>query len=85
MSQTPSTPRGPGQSPRRSVNIVAFIATGVVLGAIGGGIIDMFGPAAPTYNNASSLAFLAAVGALIGGLLGGVVGSALDVIAERRH
>lgn len=85
MSQTPSAPRGTGRSPRRSVNIVAFIATGVVLGAIAGGVIDMFGPAAPTFNNSSSLAFLAAVGALIGGLLGGVVGSVLDVLAQRRH
>ncbi|WP_168583172.1 hypothetical protein [Gephyromycinifex aptenodytis] len=85
MSPTRVTPDEPRPAPRRSVNIVAFICTGVVLGVIGGGIVDLLGPAAPTYNNASSLAFLAAVGALIGALAGGLLGSALDVMAERRR
>ena len=72
----------------RSVNWVAFIGTGVVLGFVLGGLVHLFGGPARvggmTYGFRTSLLFLGAFGAMLGALLGGLAGVAADAVLQRR-
>lgn len=69
---------------RRSVNYVAFLVTGAVLGFIVGVLVELLGPtgglagAAAPYTRSSTLAYLGVSGALAGTLIAGVVALLLD-------
>lgn len=72
----------------RSVNWVAFIGTGVVLGFVFGGLVHLFGSPAQVggmaYGFRTSLLFFGAFGAMLGGLLGALAGVAADAALQRR-
>ena len=87
---TPATPSAGRVRPHvvRSVNWVAFIGTGVVLGFVAGGLVHLLGPAAQvggmTYGFRTSLLFFATFGMLLGALLGALAGVVADSILLRR-
>ncbi|WP_040634468.1 hypothetical protein [Mobilicoccus pelagius] len=84
-------PAHAARMPRRhvvSVDWVAFIGTGVVLGFVLGGLAHLFGPAAQVggmaYGFRTSLLFLATFGAMIGAMLGALTGVIADAALQRR-
>lgn len=58
---------------RRRPDMVRFIATGAVIGAILGGIVAYLGPDAPNSSLLQELIIVSLLGALILGFLGAVV------------
>lgn len=65
--QSPSTRR----PVRRRPNIVAFFATGVLLGILIGGFIGLRSDTG-NYSQGSAIALLAVIGAMVGALIAGI-------------
>jgi hypothetical protein len=70
----------------RYPNFVAFIGTGVVIGAVVGGLIStMSDNAATTFSESSALGYMIVVFALVGAFLGALAGVIADILITRRE
>ena len=63
---------------RRSPNVVAFLATGGVVGLVAGCLLSVLGSSDPIYGPLATLGFLGVGGAALGVLVGGLVAVLLD-------
>lgn len=68
--------------PRREPRVLAFVATGAVLGSLLGSLIHVVNSDNGQYSARTALGYLAVFGLLIGALLGAVAAAA---VAGRRR
>lgn len=70
----------------RYPNFVAFIATGVALGAIAGGLISTLSDAdATTFTEGSALGYMVVTFAFLGAILGALTAVVADLLITRRE
>ncbi len=70
---------------RRAPNIVPFLVTGGLIGAIAGAVIAAIGPDSPTshYSHATSVGFFAFIFAALGVLLGAIAALIAEKVLTR--
>ncbi|MGA8044852.1 MAG: hypothetical protein WCA30_01160 [Dermatophilaceae bacterium] len=69
----------------RYPNFVAFIATGVIVGAIVGGLISTLSDnAATTFSENSALGYMVVTFGLLGALVGALAGVIAEMVLTRR-
>ena len=69
---------------RRAPNLIAFLITGAVLGAVGGVLLGLLGPESQYYTRGAIVGFFLVIGVIIGAGVGSVVSLIIDRISLKR-
>lgn len=69
---------------RRAPNLLAFLITGSILGAVGGFLFGLLGPESQYYTRGAIVGFFLVIGLVAGAGLGSVVSLIIDRISLHR-
>lgn len=69
---------------RRAPNLLAFLITGAILGAVAGVLFGLLGPESQFYTRGSIMGFFLVIGLVVGAGLGSVVSLIVDKISLKR-
>lgn len=69
---------------RRAPNVLAFLITGAILGAVGGFLFGLLGPESQYYTRGAIVGFFLVIGLVVGAGLGSVVSLIIDKISLKR-
>lgn len=70
---------------RRAPNLLAFLITGAILGAVAGFLFGLLGPSSLYYTRGSIVGFFLVIGLIVGAGLGSVVSLIIDRISLKRR
>ena len=69
---------------RRAPNVLAFLITGMIAGAVAGFLFGLLGPESQYYTRGAVVGFFLVIGLLIGAGLGSVVSLIIDRFSFKR-
>ncbi|GAA4688466.1 MULTISPECIES: hypothetical protein [Kocuria] len=69
---------------RRAPNLLAFLITGAILGAVGGFLFGLLGPESQYYTRGAIAGFFLVIGLVIGAGVGSVVSLIIDRVSLKR-
>lgn len=69
---------------RRAPNVLAFLITGMIVGAVAGFLFGLLGPESQYYTRGAIVGFFLVIGLLIGAGLGSVVSLIIDRLSFKR-
>lgn len=70
---------------RRAPNLLAFLITGAILGAVAGFLFGLLGPESQYYTRGAIVGFFLVIGLLVGAGVGSVVSLIIDRVSLKRR
>ncbi|MBD2764120.1 hypothetical protein IEE91_02710 [Kocuria sp. cx-455] len=84
-SASPEPSRKERMTIRRAPNLLAFLITGMILGAVAGFLFGLLGPESQYYTRGAIVGFFLVIGLLIGAAAGSVVSLIIDRLSVKRR